>query len=122
MNAPIVRAGRLRCRVQLQTPDVVSNAFGEEVRDWRTYLTTWASIEPVRATERWNAEQSQAETTHIVGMRRPFKQTVRAGDRIVYQGRIFEIEGQPRDVFERQRLLLMNCKDMPPHSEDLDHG
>lgn len=65
-------AGKLRRRVEIQKdrgPSDPPAATGETVDRWVTVTTVWASIEPLRAREYFEAAQTKADTTHLVTMR-----------------------------------------------------
>jgi SPP1 family predicted phage head-tail adaptor len=114
-KTPIVAAGRLRHRVQFQASEYVQNAAGEEIRSWVTYHSTRGSVTPNAARERWDADQTKSEVTHFVGIRTPFRKRIKTGDRMIYDGRVFEIEGV-RDLQERRRITMLDCKENPDHT------
>jgi SPP1 family predicted phage head-tail adaptor len=64
----MISAGRLNHSVSIQQPIETQNEYGEAVVMWGDLSTgIWASIEPIRGTEYWRAQQVQAEVdTRIV--------------------------------------------------------
>lgn len=76
-----MRAGRLRHRVELQSPARSQNATGAVSTIWTTYATVWAALEPFRAAEERTADQVQAKVTHKITLR--FNGTITTRDRIL---------------------------------------
>ena len=64
-----MRAGHLRHRIIQQTPTDAINTHGEVARTWAQAAEIWASVRPLRATERIKAGQQDVETDHIVKAR-----------------------------------------------------
>lgn len=64
-----MRAGQLRHRVQIQEAADTRASDGSLARTWATVRTCWASIEPLRGQELWEAQQVQARVNTRVRMR-----------------------------------------------------
>ena len=98
-----MRAGRLRHRVKIQAP-FKDNAPGSGEITWNDYATVWASIEPLRGREFFEALQVNAEVTGKVIMR--YLAGVSPDMRILHGNRVFEILSII-DVEERHRELQL---------------
>jgi SPP1 family predicted phage head-tail adaptor len=65
-----MQAGKLRHRMKVQTKVLGSNNYGEEViTRWNDDIKVWASVEPLRGKEYFNAQQTQSAVTHRVKFR-----------------------------------------------------
>ena len=101
-----MRAGGLRHRVALQQPSVETDAMGGESQTFVTYATVWASIEPLRGTERLAVQQAQSDQTHKIRMR--YRKSLTTQHRILFDSRAFNINAVA-NTFERDRELLVDC-------------
>ena len=109
-----VRAGLLRHRVNILRSDVSQNSYGEETVSWSTDKTVWASIEPMRGREYYEAKAIQSLATHRIRMRyTTLSNTTRIGPKHriekVADERVFSILEPPRDVDERKIYLEFLC-------------
>lgn len=64
-----MRAGRLRQRVQIQERAETRDEHGGTEPNWNTIATVWASVEPLRGRELFEAQQLKERTTMRVRMR-----------------------------------------------------
>lgn len=105
-----MRAGNLRHTVTLQSPLGSRDAVGERITTWTDEATVAAEIRPLTSREQFIAAQRQASTTHFVSMR---YSTVTAGInaawRLMFMGRIFTINGPPKNIEERNKELQLDC-------------
>jgi SPP1 family predicted phage head-tail adaptor len=85
------------------------DGYGGTVETWQNIATVWAAIEPLRGNERYTAQQVQTELSHKVTIR--YRSEVKPQMRLVYKGRIFEIEAAI-DVEERHRWLELLCSEV----------
>jgi len=100
-----MRAGDLKQQVEIQRYIETTNDFGETIADWFTLSVRRASISPISGKEYFASKQVNAEVTHRVYMRYT---DVQAKDRLVYQGRIFNIESV-LNLRERNVSLEIIC-------------
>lgn len=102
-----MRAGRLRYRITIQTPDDAASVMNG-TRSWSTYATVWADIVPMSGAERYDSDtkKSESEITHTIKMR--FIRGVRPNMRATYDGRIFNFTA-PIDVNERKREMSISA-------------
>ena len=92
----MLKAGRLRDRIELQQPTESRDTHGGVSKSWTTYARVWASVEPLSGRERFLAEQVKAELSHRVVLRPG--PDVQVGHRVHY-----------RDKRGRQHVLDINA-------------
>ncbi len=102
-----MRTGKLRHFVEIHAFTVVEDDIGNQIETWAKVAEAWAAIEPLKGDERWAAAYAQATTTHRVTMRPPGV-NVHPSNRLVFNGRVFEIEAV-LDIEERGRELQLMC-------------
>ena len=61
--------GRLRQRIDLQKPVLVSDGQGGSTATWQDIDTVWADIKPVGGSERYEIESLKGNITHTVRLR-----------------------------------------------------
>lgn len=105
-----MQAGRLRHRVTIQNAVEARNAYGEAIKTWSTVATVYASVEPIRGREMFDAEQVQSEVTHRVRLR--YRPGLTSQMRLLFNGRMFEIQ-TVINVNERNREVQLMCKETP---------
>ncbi len=105
-----MQAGRMRHRIKIQSPVEARNGVGEIITTWATLATVWASVEPLRGREFFDAEQMQAEVSTRVRMR--YYPGITAQMRVLWGSRVLEIV-TPIDVNERHKELQLMCREMP---------
>lgn len=102
-----MQAGSLCRRVVFQRRDTALDSYGQQATSWSDAFTAWASIEPLSARELFAAQGGQSEVTHRITVRYRAElahPAVVAAMRIVYKGRIFNIQGAT-NVDERNRAI-----------------
>lgn len=104
-----MKAGRLRHRITLERETVTKNQFGEEVPEWAPYATRWAEVRPQGGKEFWAAQQVIDDLSHEVRLR--YMPGIQAKDRLIYDGRVFDIVSPPVNVGERDRELVLMCRE-----------
>ncbi len=105
-----MRAGLMRERITLQSPQTTRDSVGEQVLSFTTVVTVPAEIRPISGREQLLAAQRQASTTHFVSLR--YSPQVAAMDatwRILFGARVFTIDAPPRNVGELNVTLELQC-------------
>lgn len=103
-----MRIGRLRHRVEVQSPSDSVGSDGYVTTTWSTDTTRWASIEPLKGSERVDGDRVVGEVSHRVWMR-----TVSGLDsskRLKFGTRTFHIVSV-RDIDERGITNEVLCKE-----------
>ena len=99
-----MKIGKLRHRIEIQGKHVSRSSFGEEVIEWVTFITTWASVEPLIGKEYFATKQTQASTSHKITMR--YQMGIKPYNRVKYGDRIFDINAI-LNVEEKDRELVI---------------
>ena len=86
----MIRSGRLDKRITIQRKTTTPNDYGELIETWVDLVTVWAIYLPARGSERFAAQQQIAEIDTVFRIR--YRQGVTAMDRIVYNGRTYDIK------------------------------
>ena len=87
----MIRAGNLTKKVNVERATFIDNEFGEPVETWGVILSTRAGIKPVTGNEQFMVGLKN-EVSHKIEMRYNPSVIFRPSDRIVYEGRYFDIE------------------------------
>ncbi len=85
-----VRAGDFNRRISIQQRSTAPDSFGQASQTWTELIACWARLEPLSGRELLSAQAINAEVTHLVEIF--YRPTVTAAMRVVYQGRIFNIQ------------------------------
>lgn len=104
-----MNAGKLRHRVTIQQLVKTDDGYGGIVEAWQDVATVWAAVEPLRGSERYRAQQVQAELGHKVTMR--YRAGIKPQMRLLYNGRVLEVEAVI-DVEEHHRWLELLCSEV----------
>lgn len=104
-----MKAGMLRNPVVIEKPIDARDSIGDADRTWAYHCDAWASFEPLSATERIIAMQTEASVTHLVTIRH--LPTLLPTMRIRWGSRIFNII-PPLNTDERGREMKLNCHEV----------
>ena len=58
-----MESGRLRHRVIIQNPTRAGDAMGQAIATWTTHATVWASIQPLKGREFFDAQKVSSEVS-----------------------------------------------------------
>lgn len=110
-----MRAGRLRHLVTLLRPvGGGRDQYGQPTDDYEPVDTIWASVEPLRGREFFDAQQTNAEVTTRIRCR--YRADLAAPEashwRIEYAGRVYEIDGPPINSRMEHRQLEIMCHEL----------
>lgn len=105
-----MRAGRLRHRIEIQQPVTVQDVYGEPLTTWERHALCWASAEPLRGQELFNARQTLAEVN--VRFRLRYLAGVEPDMRVLFDGRTFDLV-EIIDVDERHKELQLLAVERP---------
>ncbi len=101
-----MRAGELRSRLVVESPQRISDGAGGAVTSWLETATIWANVAPTSASEQRSAEQRAEKVTHRITLR--YRNDINATMRFVGNGRIFNIEAIINEA-ERDQWLVCLC-------------
>jgi len=102
-----MQAGQLRQRVIIQKDTPTQDSVGQPVPSWGTHLTRWAAVEPLTGREYFTAQQTQAEVTTRIRLRYSSGHGITPKMRVIWDGRIFEIDTVAEVKSGRRELHLM---------------
>lgn len=102
-----LEAGKLRHRVVLQSPTVTRDEAGGVVSAWADVATVWAEVVPFTGREKIAAGAEQNELDTRIRIR--YRADVDAGWRVLWRGRMFEVQGPPVNVGGVDVLLELLC-------------
>jgi SPP1 family predicted phage head-tail adaptor len=105
----MVRAGKLRHRVQLQSNTTSVDAAGQVEQSWTTYRTCFAEVIYKGGSETIRGEQVDANLTAVIRIRYPSAGTFPEPEhRVTWDGHTFNIDSvQRRDTHEREVWLYV---------------
>lgn len=92
----------LRHKVTVEERTRVADGAGGFEEGWQEVVTLWASIDPVRASERYAAGQMAATATHKIVMR--YHSAIKAPMRFSWNGKHFNIRAIT-NIGEKDRFL-----------------
>lgn len=98
----------LNKRITLQHPSKAPDGMGGFTVTWTDAATVWAAVWPVGASEAAQAGQTTMTVTHRIRIR--YRSIVKAGWRISYAGRYFNIVAVI-DPNSAHRWLDILCKE-----------
>jgi len=87
----LINVGNLNKRIAFQSVTQTSDGAGGYTEEWATILTAWASIEPVKAYEKFVAMQTETHISHKITCR--YNPLITTAKRAVIDGRILDIIG-----------------------------
>lgn len=101
-------AGKLDHRITLErvtrTPDAFSTAGAET---WAPIATVWAKAEQISDGEKWRAAAIEVDATHRFLIRYSrTAETLTAADRILFNGKIHNLVGKPKEIGRREWLEI----------------
>jgi len=102
----MVRAGRYRERITIQTPTETRDSLGQAIPSWGTYATRYAEVAPFSGSERYQADTVNAEIIYEVRMR--YAAGVTPKMRVLYGTQILRI-ARIIDEREEHRELVILC-------------
>jgi SPP1 family predicted phage head-tail adaptor len=80
---------------------------GDTVLVEEPWKTVWASVEPLKGWEHYEARKIESKATHKIIIR--YLPDVTPDMKIEFKGRIFEIEGPPINPEERNEYLEISA-------------
>lgn len=100
--------GERRHRVTFQQATRTNDDFGEPDTTWATLCTSWALVQPIRGSERFAANEIQADiTTRIVTRNRSELSALAPDDRATWNGRTFDIRSVIHRDHRRHEMEIL---------------
>ncbi|KPP85798.1 MAG: Bacteriophage head-tail adaptor [Rhodobacteraceae bacterium HLUCCO07] len=106
----VLNAGKLDRRVQFRRFVLVDDGFGQ-VEEWQDHGSPVAAAKrDISDAERWSAGQVQATiSTRFTVRWSDFTADIDPKDRLIFEGREFEIVGVKETPDRRRRMLELTC-------------
>lgn len=104
-----IQAGKRNKHITLQRLDKVTTDGGEVTETETTIAKVWAAIEPLSAREFWQAQQSQATTTHKITIL--YRPDITTRHQAVWNGRTFRFESVV-NLDEANRELMITATEV----------
>jgi len=105
-----MQAGKLRHRITLQKPGKVQNPDNGEMEvAWLDLATIWADVVPLSAREFVAAQAMQNAVTTRIKIR--YRQDISPKYRILFRGKIFNIEGVLPDPDSGLEYITLPCSE-----------
>lgn len=105
----MVRAGRLKHRVSIQTQSTTLDNYGEATGSWTTDDTVWAAVEPVNGSEKDIGEGMASVVSHRVILR--YFSGLTSKSRLLFGSRVLGIESIINHE-ERNEYMKLLCKEV----------
>ena len=107
----MLKSASLDRRITIERATVTMNAFNEPVKTWATYATISAARADASDGERFAAGQvGSFLVTWFRFRNNPVTNAIKASDRVVYGGAVWEIQGPPKETRDgRNRFLEIRC-------------
>ena len=111
-----MQGGRLRHLVEIWAYTEVTDGYGEPIKNYTSVGKAFAEIRPLLGRENFNEKMYRTDHTHKILMRYiplPLESTMQ----IRYNGRVFEVIGDPSNYMERDIQLQFNCNETFDHDK-----
>lgn len=87
-----MRTGRLDRRIELQSPTVAQNTYGEPITTWATIATVWAEMIENRGQERFTENQYLSQADKVFRVRwSDYSVQMTTKHRVVHDGRNHDV-------------------------------
>lgn len=106
-----MRSGNLDRRGQLLRRVLTRNTFGEEVVTYVAYAELWMERRDIGGREFFAAQQVNAEVTSRFRIR--FRTDVLMTDRILCEGKSYNIAAPPQEIGRREGLEILGSAVVP---------
>ena len=84
-----INPSELRHSIVIQSVARVSDGAGGQTETWSTQTTAYASIQPIKGYQKFQAMQTETPITHKIKMR--YQAGISTQNRIVFDGRTFDV-------------------------------
>ena len=98
----------LKRRVEIQKPNCTQDEGGGQIVSWEQIAKPYAKIVPVSASQKLWAKSLDHHVSHKVTIRYSKSLDLSIAERILYDGRIFQIHGF-RNLNEENRYYEIDC-------------
>ena len=110
---------QMKRRVTIQSSSTLSDGQGGVTESWVDGDTVYASVEPVKGYERFQASQMQTPVTHKIVMR--YRADVTTGSRLKFGTRVFWVK-EALNLEEQNRFLEIRAIERVAEASEVDIG
>ena len=103
-----IAAGTLQHRILIQSRTAVQDGYGQQQDAYSDVRTTWASVRAASSREVYAASGFVSQLTHVITIRYSASAAVSAGMRVLFRGRVFDIQAVS-DPDETRTVLNLYC-------------
>jgi SPP1 family predicted phage head-tail adaptor len=107
----MIAAGKRRHCVLIQQQTDEQDDAGEKLEQWNDLRSTWAEIRAVTSKEVYAASGFTSQVSHLITILFHPSMAVRSSYRVVYRGRIFQVQAVV-DEDETQVELKLYCLEL----------
>jgi len=112
----MIQVGKLNKKGTIERRVLTTNAIGEDITSYEAFREVWAQIMPVSAREYVNGAQHDDDTSHILRFR--YIPNLRATDRFIYCGRVFNFNGAPINYQEGNWMSEVKATEVTTEPDD----
>lgn len=113
---PNNHTGKFKHRISFQKLGTTQDELGQEIEgEWENVASAWAMIKTLQGREYFAAATAQSERTSRFVI--PYQRGIDSTMRIVYDGRIFDIEQPPINDDEMNKTLTIIVREVNPDDE-----
>lgn len=107
----MLTAAKLDRRITIERATETFNGFNEPVQTWATYATISAARMDASDGEKFAAGQvGSFLVTWFKFRHSPTTAAIKASDRVIYDGEVWQIQGPPKETKDgRNRFLEIRC-------------
>lgn len=105
-----MEAGKLRHRIELQSPQETFNNHGDPIQTWTTRYCRWAEVRPATGREIFRAQKVEGQVDTTVTLRGEELTGLKPKWRVKFGSRLFGIEAIINDL-ERDIMVMLICKE-----------
>ncbi len=113
-----MQGGRLRNRIEVWKYFEIKDDMGQPVKTYEKVTDAYAEIRPLLGRESYAEKMENTLHTHKI-MMRYIHLPIDATMQIRYNGRVFEVIGDPINWMERNIFIQFNCSENFEH--DVNH-
>ena len=111
-----MQSGRLRHLVELWEYHETADKYGEPIKDYTKIGEAFAEIRPLLGRESFAEKMENTLQTHKI-LTRFIPTPIDSTMQIRYNGRVFEVIGNPINWMERGIFLQFNCMEQFDHDK-----
>jgi SPP1 family predicted phage head-tail adaptor len=105
----VMNPGDFKHRITFQLANIIEDELGQQLKEWIDFKTVWCMIRTMQGREYIAASATQSENTVRFVIR--YTKDIDYNNRILYQGRVFEIIAPPINDDEQNETLTIIARE-----------